>query len=55
MKKKKAKTEEFADTWDLSKGMGILPEDISFTQNIGCVGGNTKKPSQEVRKPENKD
>lgn len=29
--------------WDLSQGMGILPDDISFTQNIGCVGSKNKK------------
>lgn len=34
-------TEIEAEEWDLSEGMGILPSDISFTQNIGCVGGKT--------------
>ncbi|UZD21762.1 hypothetical protein PBT90_19800 [Algoriphagus halophytocola] len=23
-------------------GMGIFPEEISFTQNIGCAGGKSK-------------
>jgi len=35
--------ESEADEWDLSQGMGILPNDISLTQNIGCVGGKSKK------------
>jgi hypothetical protein len=34
-----------AEDWDLSDGMGILPDDVPFTQNIGCVGGKTKKTS----------
>ena len=43
------KTEESeAEEWDLSQGMGILPDDISLTQNIGCVGGKNKK---EVKPP----
>lgn len=29
--------------WDLSQSFGIFPEDISLTQNIGCVGGKKKK------------
>lgn len=44
-KQEKPKTQESeAEEWDLSQGMGILPEDIPFTQNIGCVGGSRKKP-----------
>ncbi|SFB51478.1 hypothetical protein [Algoriphagus aquimarinus] len=39
-----------AEEWDLSEGMGILPEDIPFTQNIGCVGGKTKKPENTNKK-----
>ncbi len=35
--------ESEADEWDLSQGMGILPNDLSLTQNIGCVGGKSKK------------
>lgn len=50
--KKSKKLLETAQEWDLSQGMGILPEDISFTQNIGCVGGKPKK--QEIPKPKNK-
>ena len=46
MKKSKSKKQPIkeieAEEWDLSEGMGILPDDISFTQNIGCVGGKTK-------------
>lgn len=30
--------ESEAEEWDLSQGMGILPEDVPLTQNIGCVG-----------------
>lgn len=37
-----------AEEWDLSQGMGILPDDILLTQNIGCVGGKSKK---EVKTP----
>mgnify|MGYP003652008718 CR=1 FL=1 len=37
----KKETEIEAEEWDLSEGMGILPGDIPFTQNIGCVGGKT--------------
>ncbi|MBN7810013.1 hypothetical protein J0A68_03540 [Algoriphagus sp. H41] len=47
---KKKKEENTAAEWDLSQGMGILPDDISFTQNIGCVGGKAAKPE----KPEDK-
>lgn len=48
MKKKKQieqtppKEERYAEEWEIGKGMGIIPEDIPFTQNIGCVGGKTK-------------
>lgn len=35
--------EKEAEEWDLSQGMGILPDDISLTQNIGCVGSKSKK------------
>jgi plastocyanin domain-containing protein len=31
--------------WDLSQQHGIFPDDISLTQNIGCVGGKKKKES----------
>lgn len=52
MKKKKPE-KPLAEEWDLSEGMGILPTDISFTQNIGCVGGKPKKPHSEKPKSEN--
>lgn len=39
-----------AEEWDLSECMGILPDDIPFTQNIGCVGGKTKKPANTSKK-----
>lgn len=47
--KPEEKTQESeAEEWDLSQGMGILPDDIALTQNIGCVGGKNKK---EVKPP----
>lgn len=42
-KKKRLIPEEFATEWDLSEGMGILPNDKSLSENIGCVGGKPKK------------
>lgn len=42
MKNNKQNNPITAEEWDISEGMGILPDDISFTQNIGCVGGKTK-------------
>lgn len=54
MEKSKSKktTEKDTETeeWDLSKGMGILPNNVPFTQNIGCVGGKTKKPANLASK-----
>ena len=38
--------ESEAGEWDLSQGMGILPDDIPLTQNIGCVGSK-----KEVKTP----
>ncbi len=40
--------ESEAEEWDLSQGMGIFPNDISLTQNIGCVSSKSKK---EVKPP----
>ncbi len=40
--KDKAKTESYAEEWEIGQGMGIFPKDIPFTQNIGCVGGKSK-------------
>ncbi|MDP2040283.1 MAG: hypothetical protein Q8S14_12135 [Algoriphagus sp.] len=52
---KKQKTQKpLAEDWDLSEGMGILPSDISLTQNIGCVSERIKKPNQDRPKKENK-
>jgi hypothetical protein len=51
MKKKKVERDEEATEWNLSEGMGILPEDIPFTQNIGCVGGKSKSVGKENKKP----
>ena len=45
--KKKPNEEVYAEDWDLENGMGILPEDISLTQNIGCVGGGKKSKSNK--------
>jgi len=28
--------------WDVSEGMGILPDHVSLTRNIGCVGSKTE-------------
>ncbi len=37
--------------WDLNQSLGIFPDDISLTQNIGCVGGKKKKePSSKAKK-----
>ena len=46
----KKETEVEAEDWDLSEGMGILPSDIPLTQNIGCVGGKSKKPDSSNQK-----
>lgn len=44
----KSKTQEsVAEEWDLSRGMGIFPDDISLAQNIGCVGGSDKKSTSK--------
>jgi len=49
-KKTKPEQEEATD-WDLSEGMGVLPDDISLTQNIGCVGGKPAKGDKSVKNP----
>ncbi|SEG48375.1 hypothetical protein [Algoriphagus boritolerans] len=51
MKKQKSQKPP-AEEWDMREGMGILPDDIPLTQNIGCVGGKTKKSNTE--KPNSK-
>jgi hypothetical protein len=52
---KKQKPEKpLAEEWALSEGMGIIPDNIPFTQNIGCVGGKVKKPTTEKPKSKNK-
>jgi hypothetical protein len=53
MKKKKPEKQQ-PEEWDLSEGMGILPSEISLTQNIGCVGGKPKKPKDDKPNSENK-
>lgn len=55
MKKKKLPPEPIATEWDFSEGFGILPTDVSLTQNIGCVGGKSKKQVSQPAKPENKE
>ncbi len=47
---KKKKNQEPAEEWDIGQGMGILPDDVSLTQNIGCVGGKTPKPENQDKK-----
>ena len=42
IKGKEFKEEDISEELDLTHGMGIIPDDIPFTQNIGCVGGKTK-------------
>lgn len=53
MKKQKSQ-EPLAEEWDLSEGMSILPDNVSLTQNIGCVGGKPKKSKIEKTNQENK-
>ena len=53
MKKKKLLEEPIATEWDLSQGTGILPDDISFTQNIGCVGGKSPKSKKAESEKKN--
>lgn len=50
--KKSTPTPPYAEEWDLSEGMGILPEGISLTQNIGCVGSSVKKNKSSKPKKE---
>lgn len=52
--KKQKKLPPEVEEWDLSEGMGILPSDVPFTQNIGCVGGKREKPNSEKSKDKNK-
>lgn len=52
--KKQKKLPPEVEEWDLSEGMGILPADVPFTQNIGCVGGKREKPNSEKSKDKNK-
>ena len=49
-KKKKTEQEE-APEWDLRQGMGILPDEISLTQNIGCVGAKPGKDEKPHKNP----
>jgi hypothetical protein len=61
LKKKKEKDptspekEIYAEEWEIGKGMGIIPDDIPFTQNIGCVGGKTKTSKSKNPTPTNED
>jgi hypothetical protein len=54
MAKKLKNQKPLAEEWDLSEGMGILPDEIPFTQNVGCVGGKDKKPKPVKPNSENK-
>nr|WP_170857122.1 hypothetical protein [Algoriphagus locisalis] len=53
-RKKSSEKETEAEDWDLSQGMGILPDDIQLTQNIGCARGKTKKQGKTNSKSSNK-
>lgn len=53
MKKPKKQLKE-VEEWDLSQGMGILPDEVSLTQNIGCVGDRKAKPKNSDPNQENK-
>ncbi|GAB3227913.1 hypothetical protein J0A67_14890 [Algoriphagus aestuariicola] len=46
---KKKKNQPIVEEWDLSEGMGILPNDIGLTQNIGCVGGKNPKTEKQEK------
>jgi hypothetical protein len=52
--KKQKQEKPIAEEWDISEGMGILPADISLTQNVGCVGSKSKKPTTKPSNSENK-
>lgn len=54
MKKKKLPELPEVSEWDLSKGFGILPEDMDLMQNVGCVGSTRKKQTNQKMKTENK-
>ncbi|WP_338224654.1 hypothetical protein [Algoriphagus confluentis] len=41
------------EEWDPREGMGILPEGISLTQNIGCVGKPRNKKPVPTKNEEN--
>ncbi|WP_169719248.1 hypothetical protein [Algoriphagus mannitolivorans] len=53
MKKKKLKTPENEasgwEEWNPIEGHGIIPDDVSLTQNIGCAGGKGPKSSKEKK------
>ncbi|RIW18511.1 hypothetical protein D0X99_02155 [Algoriphagus lacus] len=51
--KKSKPTQTIAEEWDLSEGMGILPDDIPFTQNIGCAGGKSPKSKKDESQKKN--
>jgi hypothetical protein len=53
MKKKKEEHEE-APEWDLSQGMGILPQGVPLTQNIGCVGASLQVQKNQRKNRKNK-
>ncbi len=53
-KNKPIKPQEEIEEWDLTSDMGILPKDIPFTQNIGCVGGKVKKEERKSARDEGK-
>ncbi|MDF2156226.1 hypothetical protein [Algoriphagus sp. CAU 1675] len=48
-KKKKKEEAEEIEEFDFRSGMGILPDDIPLTKNIGCVGGSNKKAEKKEK------
>lgn len=51
--KKQKKPAELAEEWDFSQGMGILPDDVPLTQNIGCAGGKSQKAKKAESEKKN--
>lgn len=43
-----------AKEWDLREGMGIIPQGVSLTQNIGCVPNKKAKPETPTQIPTDK-
>ncbi len=52
-KKKQKPVEEATWEYDMTQPMGILPDGVSLTQNIGCVSTRIKKPDVKAEKKNN--